>query len=193
MQNEELVNKTEYNKMISGEVYNCMDPLLVSIRKRARTLCHQFNTIDNDENRNAILKQLLSPNSADISTVYIKPDFRVDYGVNVRVGLNFYMNYNCVILDEAPVEIGDNVMCGPAVQIYTATHPVNPQERNAGIEYAKSIKIGNNVWLGGGCIILPGVTIGDNCTIAAGAVVVKSVPANVVVGGNPAKIIKTLV
>ncbi|KAL0484492.1 acetyltransferase, partial [Acrasis kona] len=127
--------------------------------------------------------------------IRIKPDFRCDYGCNIHVGENFYMNHNCVILDCAPVVIGNNCMCAPGVQIYASTRDICPEKRNRRPNYteiSKPVKIGHNVWLCGGSIICPGVTIGDNVVVAAGSVVVGDVPSNVIVGGNPAKVIRQL-
>src|SRR5690554_6849651 len=112
----------------------------------------------------------------------MEPNIRFDYGYNTHVGENVFANFDCIILDVCEVRFDDNCMLGPNVQIYTATHPIHPIERNSGLEFGKPIKIGNNVWVGGSAVILPGVTIGDNVVIAAGAVVTKDVPANVVVG-----------
>lgn len=122
----------------------------------------------------------------------MKPTFRCDYGYNIHVGENFFANYDCVILDVCQVTIGDNCMLAPRVCIYTATHPLDAPTRISGLEYGREVKIGDNVWIGGSAVIVPGVTIGNNVVIAAGAVVTKDVPDNVVVGGNPAKIIKHL-
>ena len=120
----------------------------------------------------------------------IESPFFCDYGFNITIGENFYANHNLVILDGAEVTFGDNVFIGPNVGIYTAGHPINVELRNNGIEYAKSIKIGNNVWIGGNVCILPGVTIGDNVTIGAGSVVTKDIPSNVTAFGNPCKVYK---
>ena len=122
----------------------------------------------------------------------MEPNIRFEYGYNTHIGENFYANFDCTILDVCEVRFGDNCMLGPGVQIYTATHSLNPIERNSGKEYAKPIVIGDNVWIGGNAIINPGVTIGDNVVIASGAVVTKDVPSKVVVGGNPAKIINQI-
>ncbi|MRX73804.1 acetyltransferase [Bacillus lacus] len=183
--------KTEKEKMLSGELYHPWDQQLVKDRENARILVRTFNsTIETDyENRNKILRNLLGSTGEQI---YIESDFRCDYGYNIHAANNFYANFNCVILDAAEVIIGENCMLAPGVHIYTATHPLHPVERNKGPEYAFPVKIGNNVWIGGGAIINPGVTIGDNAVIASGAVVTKDVPANVVVGGTPAKILKEI-
>ncbi len=122
----------------------------------------------------------------------MEPNIRFDYGCNTYVGENFFANFDCTILDVCEVRFGDYCILGPGVQIYTATHPLHPTERNTGKEYGKPITIGNNVWIGGSAIINPGVLIGDNAVIASGAVVTKDVPDNVVVGGNPAKVLKEI-
>ena len=183
--------KTEREKMLAGELYKAWDEELVALRNRARRLTRAFNqsTEEQGEERTALLKELFGGTGANIA---IEPPFYCDYGGNIYAGNNFFMNFDCVILDVARVDIGENVMCGPKVQIYTATHPLQASERVKGPELARPIKIGNNVWIGGGAIICPGVTIGDNTTIAAGSVVVKDIPANVLAGGNPCKVIKEI-
>lgn len=180
----------EKRKMIAGELYRHGDETLRADRLRARHLLHRYNHTAPDEKaeRTALLKQLLGQSEG----AYIEPSFRCDYGYNIFLGNDFYANFDCVMLDVCPVHIGDNCMLAPGVHIYTATHPLDPTERNSGAEYGKPVTIGNNVWIGGRAVINPGVTIGDNAVIASGAVVVKDVPANAVVGGNPAKIIKML-
>jgi maltose O-acetyltransferase len=139
--------------------------------------------------RSQLLHQLFAKVGKNAKIV---PNFYCDYGCHIYVGDNFYMNYGCVILDCHTVHIGDNVLCAPYVQIYTAYHPVDPNIRLTGKELAAPIKIGNNVWIGGGAIICPGVTIGDNTTIGAGSVVTKSIPENVVAAGNPCRVIREL-
>jgi maltose O-acetyltransferase len=124
--------------------------------------------------------------------IEVEPPFHCDYGTNIFVGKNFYMNFGCVILDCAEVHIGDNVLCGPYTQIYTAHHPTDPRARLTRLELAHPVSIGNNVWIGGGVIICPGVTIGDNTTIGAGSVVTKDLPGNVIATGNPCRIIRRL-
>ena len=183
--------KSEKEKMLAGELYIAGDSELARERMRARRLTRLFNqtVATDDAERLALLNQLLGsigPNS------YIEPTFRCDYGYNIHVGANFYANFDCVILDVCAVRIGDNCSMAPGVHIYTATHPVDAAQRIAGPELGKPVTIGHNVWLGGRCVINPGVTIGDNAVVASGAVVTKSVPANTVVGGNPARVIKTL-
>lgn len=182
---------TEKEKMLAGELYDPADPELVRDREEARRKVRLFNqTRETDYAlRVKLLKELLGSTG---ERVYMEPDIRFDYGYNTHVGENFFANFDCTILDACEVRFGDNCMLGPGVHIYTATHPIHPVERNSGREYAKPVRIGHNVWIGGGAIINPGVTIGDNAVIASGAVVTKDVPANVVVGGNPARIIKRI-
>ncbi|GIN39434.1 sugar O-acetyltransferase [Heyndrickxia oleronia] len=183
--------KTEKEKMLAGEMYNPADPVLLQERDEARRKVRIYNqTLETEgEKRTQLLKELLGSTGENI---YMEPNIRFDYGYNTHVGENFFANFDCTILDVCKVQIGDNCMFGPGVHIYTATHPLNPIERNSGKEYAKPITIGNNVWIGGSAVINPGVTIGDNVVIASGAVVTKDVPDNVVVGGNPAKVIKQI-
>ncbi len=183
--------KTEKQKMLDGELYLAADPQLVAERTNARRLTRLYNqTLETEyEQRTALLKELFGSTGQNI---YIEPTFRCDYGYNIHVGENFYANFDCVFLDVCEIRIGDNCMIAPGVHIYTATHPINPIERTSGAEYAIPVTIGHNVWIGGGAIINPGVKIGDNVVIASGAVVTKDVPDNMVVGGNPAKIIKAI-
>lgn len=180
---------TEREKMIAGEHYNPADPELMQGRLDARRLTRLYNqTVETDaEKRTALLKELFGSTGKNI---YIEPTFRCDYGYNIHVGENFYANFDNVFLDVCEIRIGDNCFIAPGVHIYTATHPLNPIERISGIEFGKPVNIGHNVWIGGRAVINPGVNIGDNVVIASGAVVTKDVPDNVVVGGNPAKIIK---
>lgn len=183
--------QTEKEKMLSGQLYNPADPVLESERIQARSITRLYNqTIETDmEKRTTFLKELFGSTGKDL---YIEPSFRCDYGYNIHVGENFYANFNCVILDVCEVSIGDNCFIAPGVHIYTATHPLNARERISGTEYGKPVTIGNNVWIGGGAIINPGIRIGDNTVIASGSVVTKDVPSNVVVGGNPARILKEI-
>lgn len=183
--------KTEKEKMLAGEMYRADDPILLKEREEARRKVRIYNqTLESEqEKRMKLIKDLLGSTGENIT---MEPNIRFDYGYNTYVGENFYANFDCTILDVCEVHIGNNVMLAPGVQIYTATHPLDPIERNSGKEYAKPITIGDNVWIGGSAIINPGVTIGDNAVIASGAVVTKDVPDNVVVGGNPAKVIKTI-
>lgn len=183
--------KTEKEKMLAGEMYDPADPVLLKEREEARRKVRIYNqTLETEEEkRTKLLKELLGSTGKN---VYMEPNIRFDYGYNTHVGENFFANFDCTILDVSEVRFGDNCMLAPGVQIYTATHPLHPADRNSGREYAKPIMFGNNVWIGGSAVINPGVTIGDNVVIASGAVVTKDVPDNVVVGGNPAKIIKQI-
>jgi maltose O-acetyltransferase len=182
---------TEKEKMLNGELYQAADPELVKDRENARRITRIFNqTIENEiDKRTDILKELFGSTGENL---FVEPTFRCDYGYNIHVGENFYANFDCVILDVCEVRIGANCFIAPGVHIYTATHPLNPFERISGAEYGKPVSIGNNVWIGGRAVINPGLTIGDNVVIASGAVVTKDVPSNVVVGGNPAKVIKQI-
>ena len=182
---------TELEKMISGQLYNPFDPELTKMRLEARLLTEKFNktSITELEKRRSILSQLLGSVK---DNVYIEPSFHCDYGFNIHVGENFYANYNCVFLDVTEIILGDNCFIGPQVGLYTATHPVNPAERNSGLEYAKKIRIGDNCWIGGHATINPGVTLGNNVVVASGAVVTKSYGDNVVIAGNPTRIIQEI-
>lgn len=180
----------EKQKMIAGKPYFPGDNTLRAERLRARQLLHRFNHASPEEK--ALRADVLADLLGRAGDAYIEPSFRCDYGYNIYLGQNFYANFDCVMLDVCPIHIGDNCMLAPGVHIYTATHPLDAHERNSGVEYGKPVFIGHNVWIGGRAVINPGVTIGDNAVIASGAVVVKDVPANAVVGGNPARVIKML-
>ncbi|BAY12327.1 transferase hexapeptide repeat protein [Calothrix sp. NIES-2098] len=186
-----MLGKTEKQKMLAGELYFAEDPELVGENKRACRLLRMYNatTEEQQEQRRQILQELFGKIGQKASIV---PPFHCDYGSNIYAGDRFYMNYGCVILDCNTVHIGENVLCAPYVQIYTAYHPIEPEIRLSGRELATPVKIGNNVWIGGSVIICLGVTIGDNTTIGAGSVVVKDIPANVVAVGNPCRIIRHL-
>ncbi|QKE75847.1 acetyltransferase [Arthrobacter citreus] len=177
--------------MINGEMYLAWDPQLIEERISARSLTREYNlTLETESSiRENLIKQLFGSTG---DSIYIEPTFRCDYGYNIHVGENFYANFDCVILDVCPVHIGVNCFMAPGVHIYTATHPLDPVERASGAEYGKPVTIGDNVWVGGRAIINPGVKVGNNVVIASGAVVTKDVPDNVVVGGNPARIIKEI-
>ena len=182
--------KTEYQKMLAGELYDAQDNELMQLRTQARIWLRQYNQMDNDKAMRALsIKQIFNKtgNNVDIQT-----PFYADYGCHIEVGDNFFANFNCVFLDCNYIKIGNNVFLGPAVQIYAAYHPVNAAERIRGPELAMPVIIGNNVWIGGASVICAGVTIGDNTTIGAGSVVVKDIPANVVAVGNPCRVIKQL-
>ena len=183
--------KSEKEKMLAGELYNAFDTQLSEERLNTRLLISQFNLSPENqpEERMAILKSLI-PNAGPY--LYIQPPFFCDYGTNIHIGEKVFFNFNCVILDVMQVTIGSETMFGPNVQIYTATHPVNWKERATGLEFAKPVMIGKNVWIGGSTVICPGVTIGDRTIIGAGSVVTKNIPADVVAAGNPCRIIRTL-
>ena len=182
---------TEKEKMIAGDLYAPSDLQLVEDRRQARIVFGKYNATHPDEveQRIELLQELFGQKSENL---YIEPPFYCDYGYNLQLGKNVYMNFNCCILDVSIVKIGDNTMFGPNVQIYTATHPLEYKARNSGVEYAKPITIGNNVWVGGNATICPGVTIGNNVVIGAGSVVTKSFPDDVFIAGNPARVIKTI-
>lgn len=183
--------KTEKEKMLSGELYQAADPELTKGRLNARRLTRLFNqSLETDiEQRTELLKELFGSTGQHL---YVEPTFRCDYGYNIHVGENFYANFDCVMLDVCEIRIGDNCFVAPGVHIYTATHPLEAQERISGAEFGKPVTIGHNVWIGGRAVINPGVKIGNNAVIASGAVVTKDVPDNAVVGGNPARVIKTI-
>ncbi|UJL47495.1 sugar O-acetyltransferase [Virgibacillus sp. NKC19-16] len=183
--------KTEKQKMISGEWYNPADSELQAEQLHAKKLTRLYNQTLETENtkRGQILKELFGSTGEN---VFIEPTFRCDYGYNIHVGENFYSNFNCVFLDVCEIRIGNNCFIAPGVHIYTAIHPLNPNIRKSGIESGKPVIIGDNVWVGGGAIINPGIHVGDNVVIGSGAVVTRDVPNNTVVGGNPAKVINEL-
>ncbi|HCM42695.1 MAG TPA: sugar O-acetyltransferase [Candidatus Omnitrophica bacterium] len=181
----------EYEKMIAGEMYNAMDPELIEMRLRARKLLTQINQSVEDIRtgpRFELVKDLLG---AVGKNVWLQPPFFCDYGKNITFGDSVFLNFNCVILDVAKVTVGSFVFMAPNVQIYTAGHPLDWQERRK-VEFGKPITIGDDVWIGGNAVICPGVTIGSKSVIGAGAVVTKDVPNGVVVAGNPARVLKQL-
>ncbi|MBQ6681159.1 MAG: sugar O-acetyltransferase [Prevotella sp.] len=183
---------TEKEKMLAGEVYNATDPELIRELGETREILHEFNALRplETDKMKAILKDLLGHVADDGFT--INQPFRCDYGKQISLGKRFFANFNLVVLDEAPVTIGDDCFIGPNVSIYTACHSTDPAERNTREEWALPVTIGNNVWIGGSVTILPGVTIGDNVTIGAGSVVVKDIPAGSIAVGNPCKVVRRL-
>lgn len=182
--------KTEKEKMLNGKMFLGFDEELVRERMRAKKLMHGINVEEfvRTPRALALIKELV-PNSG--SNLHIEPPFYCDYGSNIYCGDNVYFNMNCVILDGMKVKIGSYVLFGPGVQIYTATHPLDWQQRRKE-EYSKPIVIGDDCWIGGGAVICPGVTVGNRSVVAAGAVVTKDVPDDTLVGGNPAKVIRRL-
>lgn len=182
---------TEREKMVSGEMYDAKDSQLCAERQRARKLCRGLNHSRDEEQalRGRIHTELFGRVGEGL---WIEPPFYCDYGTNITLGDHVYFNFNCIILDSAPVTIGNHVQFAPLVQIYTATHPIGAAERRAGPEYAKPITIGDDVWIGGGAIICPGVSIGARSVIGAGSVVTRDIPEDVVAAGNPCKVIRPI-
>jgi maltose O-acetyltransferase len=171
---------SERAKMLAGELYDASDPELVAARRRTRELLRRYN----GEPDLSLLEELFRRLGA---RAVVEPPFYSDYGSNISIGDDFYANTGCIFLDCAQITIGDHVLLGPNVQLYAATHPVKAELRRQGPEYALPITIGDDVWLGGGALVLPGVTIGDRAVIGAGSVVATDVPADVVAAGNPCR------
>ena len=183
---------TEREKMLAGMLYNSMaDESLLRDRQNAKKLCREYNDADplDMDTKASVMKKILGKAGENF---WIESPFMCDYGYNIEIGRNFYANYSLVVLDCAKVTIGDNVLIAPNVGIYTAGHPIVADQRNSGLEYAYPITIGNNVWIGAGTHICPGVTIGDNVVIGAGSVVTKDIPANTVAYGVPCKPVREI-
>ncbi len=182
--------KPEKEKILDGEPYPLGDLDLKKDRRKAKNLLHRLNVTEYRMTKNArlILEELL-PNAG--SNLYIEPPFFCDYGYNISCGDNVFFNVNCVVLDENKVTIGSNVLFGPGVQLYTASHPLEAQMRRTH-KISKTISIGDDCWIGGNAVICPGVTIGNGCVIGAGSVVTKDIPDYSMAVGNPAKIIREL-
>ncbi|AGX43530.1 sugar O-acetyltransferase [Clostridium saccharobutylicum] len=182
---------TEKEKMLRGKPYKSFEETLLNERQHAKELLFDFNALRPSEikKRNDIIKNLFGKTG---ESFFIEPPFRCDYGYNIEIGENFYSNYNCIILDCAKVTIGNNVFLAPNVGIYTAGHPIHYEPRNEEYEYAFSISIGNNVWIGGNTVINPGVNVGDNCVIGSGSVITKDIPANCIAVGNPCRVIREI-
>lgn len=184
--------KTEKEKMLAGELYFAGDPELAADRNRAKDLCFRLNQTRPSESmtREAILAELLGTWQGDAE---ILSPFYCDYGYNIHLqGRHFFANHNLVILDCAEVTFGEGVLIGPNCGFYTAGHPLDAERRAQGEEYAKPIRVGNNVWFGGGVQVMPGVEIGDNCVIGAGSVVTHSIPANSLAMGSPCRVVRSL-
>ncbi len=191
--------KTEKQRMLAGESYNSRDPELLAMYHNARSLLKDFTATDstNAQCKQAILSSLLGSIGDD---VWIEAPFFCDYGENITIGHHVFINYNCVLLDCNQIVIGNHVLIGPAVQIYTATHPLSANDRilldgSAAAGYvtqAFPVRVGDRAWIGGGAILMPGVDIGENTTVGAGSVVTKSIPANSFAAGNPCQVIRKL-
>jgi maltose O-acetyltransferase len=182
---------TQRERMLAGEPYDAGDPELVAMHHRAMDLQDRFNatSVDQPDERRRLLEELLGGIGTDTT---IRPPLYVDYGAHLTFGSRCFANFGLTALDCARITIGDLVQIGPNVQLLTPTHPTDPEERRTGIEGAGPITIGDNVWLGGGAIVLANVTIGDDTVVGAGAVVTRDLPARVVAVGNPARVLRTL-
>jgi len=181
--------RTEKEKMLAGELYNCLDAALEAERQQVKKILRRYNLTEAETERQPILQQLLGHIG---QSTLIEPPFYCVYGENIHLGDHVFLNILCNILDCNEVRIGNHVMIGPTVQIYCAAHHIQARPRNQGLEVAKPVVIEDNVWVGGGAILLPGVTIGRNAVVGAGAVVSRNVPANTVVAGNPARVIREI-
>jgi maltose O-acetyltransferase len=183
--------RSEKQRMLAGELYLSADPELVAERLRARQQVREYDATAPAETarRAALLAGLFGRLGAPVE---IEPPFHCDYGYNIDAGSGLYMNVGCVVLDCAAVTIGSNVLCAPYVQIYTAYHPLDPEVRRQGRELARPVAIGDDVWLGGGVIVCPGVSIGEGTTIAAGSVVTRDIPSRVLAAGNPCRVLRPL-
>lgn len=182
----------EIEKMMSGELYDATrNDALLDILNQVQDMCYDYNCLrpTQAKERTELMRTILGRTGKRFKII---SPFICDYGFNIEIGENFFSNANMVILDEAKVTFGDNVFIGPNCSFYTAGHPLDVERRNAGLEYSWPIKVGNNVWFGGGVTVVPGVTIGDDVVIGAGSVVTHDIPSGVLAAGNPAKIIKNL-
>ena len=180
--------KSEREKMLAGELYHPGDPELQAGLEACAAWLARYNAAMGETA--SVWRSLLGERLGAVGEgAMLRPPFYCDYGFNIRLGTHVFLNYNCVILDTAPVTIGDDTRIGPAVQIYTADHPRDPALRRSGLESGVPVTIGRNVWIGGGAIILPGVTIGDDAIVGAGSVVTRDVPAGATVAGNPARVV----
>lgn len=183
---------SEKDKMLAGEIYDAnYDEELLKERMKTKDMCYEYNSLkpSDVEKKQHIIKKILGKTKGNF---WIEQPFTCDYGYNIEIGENFYANHNIIILDANKVKFGDNVFIAPNCAFYTSGHPLNAQTRNQGLEYAYPIEIGNNVWIGGNTVVLPGVKIGDNCVIGAGSIVTKDIPSNSVAVGNPCKVIKNI-
>jgi len=183
--------KTQMQKMLAGELYVADDPELCAAHLRAQGLLARFNATaaDAGDERRALLTSLFGRLGEG---AVLKPTLRCDYGFNISIGERTFVNFDCVLLDCNRITIGNEVQFAPGVHIYTATHPIDAEARRSGVEYALPVTIEDGVWLGGGAIVCPGVTIGENTVVGAGSVVVRNLPANVVAVGNPCRVLRQL-
>ena len=187
-----MAEKKKKEKMLAGDLYHAADKELLAERRHAQQVLARYNAAPDDGHtlRTDLLRDFLS--AVGEGTVALPP-FTCDYGYNIRLGRNVFINYHCIFLDCAPIEIGDDVQIGPCVQLYTAQHPLDADVRRSGLESARPIRIGSDVWIGGGVVVLPGVTIGDRSVVGAGSVIVRHVPPDSLVVGNPARIVRSFV
>ncbi len=184
--------ETERMKMLAGKIYDAnYDKELLEARAACADLTYELNLLrpSKAEERNALLRRILGKTKGNFTII---SPFFCDYGTQIEVGENFFANTNCVILDEAPVRFGDNVFIAPNCGFYTAGHPLDAERRNKGLEYARPITVGNDVWIGAGVSVLPGVTIGDGAVIGAGSVVNRDIPPRVLAAGNPCRVIREI-
>lgn len=181
------MGKTEMEKMLAGELYHAGDPEIQAAGEAARAWLDRYNAAARrtDEERILLMRERFA---AVGRAVVVRPPFHCDYGFNIRIGDRVFLNFNCVVLDVVEVSIGDGTQIGPGVQILAADHPRDAAVRASGLEFGRPVRIGRNVWIGGGAIILPGVSIGDDAVIGAGSVVTRDVPAGVIASGNPARV-----
>ena len=182
---------TQRERMLSGQLYDAGDETLTAARDRAKRLTWRYHQLDPTDwdSRTQILQELLGHLGEDS---WIEPPFRCDYGTQISIGDHFFANYDCIFLDVAPITIGNQVMFGPRVCLYTAGHPLDAATRNTGLEFGKPIAIGDDVWLGGNVVVLPGVTIGAGTVVAAGSVVRRDLPPHVLAAGNPCQVLRPI-
>lgn len=186
-----MMPRSERDKMLAGEPYDPQHPQLVAERDHARRMCQELNLTPAD-----LIDGRMRPLTTRIfgadTDVYVTPPFWCDYGTNIRLGAKVYFNFNCIVLDVAPVTLGNHVLFGPGVHVYTATHPLDAAERRSGLESALPVTIEDDVWIGGGAIVCPGVRIGARSVIGAGSVVTADIPPDVFAAGNPCRVIRPL-
>jgi len=183
---------TEKEKMFMQMLHDANnDKELIEERVRAKDMCYEYNNLKPSDvkNQEKLLRKLLGKTKDKFCII---APFWCDYGYNIEIGENFFANHNCIILDGGKITFGDNVFIAPDCGFYTASHPIDYERRNQGLEYAYPITVGDNVWIGGGVKVMPGVTIGDNVVIGAGSVVTKDIPENVVAAGNPCRVIRQI-